>query len=137
MHTGPVLKWGTGWLKFRDLRKTGWKQTGVVNAERYGSFRGFDHQVDLESKLAGYVDYLVGTCRWEEQKEFLQAHGSNSRSETLPTYRSMLAELKPAWRKATRRGGRPHLSAVEISHVLLAAPGAQLGQDEGTGYDGA
>lgn len=110
----------------RDLGRNGWKQTGVVEAEYYGSFRGFDYQVDLESKLARYVDYLVETCRWEEQKEFLQTQGGNSHTEMLPTYRAMLAEFKPAWRKATSRGSRSNLSAKEISRVLLAAPGARL-----------
>ena len=110
----------------QDLGRHGWEQTGVVDAEYYGSFRGFDYQIDLESKLAGYVDYLVETCRWEEQKEFLQTQGGNSHSEMLPTYRAMLAEFKPAWRKAASRGARSNLNAKEISRVLLAAPGTQL-----------
>lgn len=110
----------------QDLGRNGWGQTGVVDAEYYGSFRGFDYQIDLESKLAGYVGYLVETCRWEEQKEFLQTQGGNSHSEMLPTYRAMLAEFKPAWRKAASRGARSNLNAKEISRVLLAAPGAQL-----------
>ncbi|WP_313679844.1 YfbU family protein, partial [Corynebacterium stationis] len=57
-----------------------------------------------------YVGYLVETCRWEEQKEFLQTQGGNSHTEMLPTYRAMLAEFKPAWRKAASRGARSNLN---------------------------
>ena len=39
----------------QDLGRSGWEQTGVVDAEYYGSFRGFDYQIDLESKLAGVL----------------------------------------------------------------------------------
>lgn len=115
-------------IKFsvRDLGQGGWQQTGVVDAEHYGSFRGFDGNLDLESRLIGYVDYLVRTGRWEEQREFLKETRGNSHSEMLPTYRSMLAEFKPAWRKAISRGGRHHLNAEEIRNVLMAAPGAHL-----------
>lgn len=109
----------------RDLGENGWEHTGVPEAEHYGSFRGFDFQIDLESKLASYVAFLVRTGRWEEQKPVLDT-GGNSHSEMLPTYRSMLAKFKPAWRKTTSRGGRHHLSAEEIRDVLLAAPGARL-----------
>ncbi|AKK09444.1 YfbU family protein [Corynebacterium testudinoris] len=115
-------------LKFsvRDLGQGGWNQIGVVDAEHYGSFRGFDGNLDLESRLMGYVDYLVRTGRWEEQRELLKETRGNSHSEMLPTYRSMLAEFKPVWRKAMSRGGRHHLNAEEIRNVLMAAPGAHL-----------
>lgn len=115
-------------IKFsvRDLGQSGWQHVGVVDAEHYGSFQGFDGQIDLESRLSGYVDYLVRTGRWEEQREFLEKTGGNSHREMLPTYRSMLAEFKPIWRKAVGRGGRVHLNAEEIRNVLLAAPGAHL-----------
>lgn len=115
-------------IKFsvRDLGPSGWEQTGVVDAEYYGSFRGFDGNIDLESRMIGYVKHLVRTGRWEEQRTFLEEKRGNSHSEMLPTYRSMLAEFKPTWRKAMSRGGRPHLSAEEIRSVLLAAPGAHL-----------
>lgn len=115
-------------IKFsvRDLGQSGWEQTGVVDAEYYGSFRGFDGNIDLESRMIGYVDHLVRTSRWEEQGKFLEETRGNSHSEMLPTYRSMLAEFKPAWRKAVSRGGRHHLSAEEIKSVLMAAPGARL-----------
>lgn len=117
----------------RDLGEGGWEQTGVINAELYGSFQGFDHQSAFESKLADYVDYLVETGRWTEQKEFLEAQGGNSHHEMLPTYRSMLAEFKPVWRKAIGRGGRPHLTSDEIRRVLLAASGAHLKQNKDAG----
>lgn len=110
----------------RKLGKDGWENTGVVNAEHYGSFRGFDLQVDRESKLAGYVDFLVRTGRWEEQEEFIATNGGNSHSEMLPTYRPMLAAFKPIWRTATSRGASLYLSAEDIRRVLLAAPGARL-----------
>lgn len=115
-------------IKFsvRDLGQSGWEQTGVVDAEYYGSFRGFDGNIDLESRMIGYVDHLVRTGRWEEQREFLEKTRGNSHREMLPTYRSMLAEFKPIWRKAVGRGGRVHLNAEEIRNVLLAAPGAHL-----------
>lgn len=110
----------------RDLGDNGWERTGVVDAEHYGSFQGFDFQIDLESKLAGYVAFLVSTGRWEEQKSVIETDGGSSHSEMLPTYRSMLAEFKPVWRQVTSRGGRHRLSEEEIKGVLLAAPGARL-----------
>lgn len=112
----------------RDLGTGGWEHTGVIDAEHYGSFHGFDFQIALESRLAGYVAFLVRTGRWKEQQPVIDT-GGNSHSEMLPTYRSMLAEFKPVWRKATSRGGRHHLSAEEIRDVLLAAPGARLEND--------
>lgn len=115
-------------IKFsiRDFGPGGWEKIGVVNAERYGSFRGFDGNIDLESKMIGYVKYLVRTDRWEEQKKFLEEKRGNSHSEMLPTYRSMLAKFKPIWRKTISQGGRFHLSTEEIRDVLMAAPGARL-----------
>ncbi|MHA2790231.1 YfbU family protein (plasmid) [Corynebacterium sp. S7] len=113
----------------RDLGDNGWERTEVIEAEHYGSFQGFDFQINLESKLAGYVDFLVSTGRWEEQKSVVEANGGNSHREMLPTYRSMLAEFKPVWRQVTSRGGRHRLSAEEIKGVLLAAPGAHLKEE--------
>ena len=109
-----------------DFGQSNWEQIGVVNAEYYGSFRGFDGNIDLESKMIGYVKYLVHTGRWEEQKKFLEEKRGNSHSEMLPTYRSMLAKFKPAWRKMISQADRVHLSTEEIRDVLMAAPGARL-----------
>lgn len=114
----------------RDLGENGWEKTGVVDAERYGTFRGFDFQIDLESKIASYVKFLIRTDRWEEQKSVIKKGGGNSHTEMLPTYRSMLAEFKPIWRKVVSRGGRDHLNAEEIRDVLLSAPGARLRDQE-------
>lgn len=112
------------------LGQNGWQQTGVVNAERHGTFRGFDGQVDLESRLSGYVKFLVRTGRWEEQKEILAATGGNSHRKMLPTYRSMLAVFKPTWRKVVNRGGRYHLNLEEIRSVLMASPSARLENED-------
>ncbi|WP_018297236.1 YfbU family protein [Corynebacterium lubricantis] len=120
----------------RKLGEDGWEQTGVIDAEDYGSFQGFDFQVDLESKLAGYVKYLVRTHRWEEQKEFIDLDGGNSHSEMLPTYRPMLATFKPIWRTATSRGASLYLNADDIRRVLLAAPGASLNTRSGPDQHG-
>lgn len=109
-----------------DFGQSNWEQIGVVNAEYYGSFRGFDGNIDLESKMIRYVKYLVRTGRWEEQKKFLEEKRGNSHSEMLPTYRSMLAKFKPAWRKILSQADRFHLSTEEIRDVLLTAPGARL-----------
>lgn len=110
----------------RELGPDGWKKIGVIDAEHVGTFQGFDYQLDTESRLAGYVDYLVDTGRWEEQKEFVKRNGGNSHREMLPTYRAMLATFNPIWRKAASPGGDPYLSKEQIKRVLLAAPGSQV-----------
>lgn len=110
----------------RKLGPDGWTKIGVIDAEHVGTFQGFDYQLDTESRLAGYVGYLVDTGRWEEQKEFIERNGGNSHHEMLPTYRAMLATFNPIWRKAASRGGDPNLSKEQIKQVLLAAPGSQV-----------
>lgn len=48
----------------------------------------------------------------------------------LPTYRSMLAKFKPAWRKMISQADRFCLSTEDIRDVLMAAPGAHLEEND-------
>lgn len=111
------------------LGENGWDAIGVKNAERFGKFKGFDHQRERESQMADYTKYLVKSGRWTEQEKLVKK-GTNSHRQMLPTYQSMLGAFKPVWREAIRGGGRSHLSAKDLQKILLAAPGAQR---DGTG----
>ncbi|AIT62365.1 YfbU family protein [Corynebacterium doosanense] len=107
------------------LGEGGWDQIPVLNAQHLGTFQGFDYQIDVEGKMAEYVDYLVRTSRWAEQQQAVD-HGLNSHSQMLPTYLSMLAVFKPLWRNKVSHGtSRLTLSAKELADILLAAPGAE------------
>ncbi|MCG2623032.1 YfbU family protein [Arthrobacter sp. I2-34] len=110
-----------------ELGEGGWDHIGVENAERYGTFRGFDLNDSLESRLLAYAKYLIKTDRWTEQSSAFSREnkGGNSHTPRLPTYRAMLRVFKPLWRQAVRGGSRFHLSAEDLRQVLLAAPGAQ------------
>lgn len=107
-----------------SLGKDGWETIQIPNAEHFGTFRGFDLQSEHESRLVGYVSYLVDTERWQEQKPFMEVTGGNSHREMLPTYLAMLAEFKPIWRDRLQRGGNYNLTIDDIRRILLSAPGA-------------
>lgn len=106
------------------LGENGWDAIGVENAEWFGKFKGFDYQHERESQMAGYTEYLVKSGRWTEQEELVK-EGTNSHTQMLPTYQSMLGAFKPVWREAVRGGGRSHLRIQDLRKILLAAPGAQ------------
>lgn len=95
----------------------GWAQLGID--ERYGTFRGFDGNHALESRMLGYARYLVKNDRWSEQAGFiLGKNGGNSHAEMVPTYRAMLRVFKPIWSRTVRSGARWHLTEQEIRQVL-------------------
>ncbi|GHD13178.1 YfbU family protein [Zhihengliuella salsuginis] len=112
----------------RQLGEDGWGQVQVVEAERYGTFKGFDFNDSLESRLANYVEFLVKAGRWEEQKEALSRENDfgNSHRRMLPTYRAMLRVFKPTWQQALRGGATSGcLSREQVTEILAAAPGAE------------
>jgi uncharacterized protein len=112
----------------RKLGKDGWNQIRVEDAERYGTFGGFDFNEADEIRLANYARFLVKTDRWTEQAEAFSRENDrgNSHGQMLPTYRAMLRVFKPMWRQAIRGGAnRGRLSAKDVEQILLAAPGAQ------------
>ncbi|WPF65835.1 MULTISPECIES: YfbU family protein [unclassified Corynebacterium] len=111
-----VIKYSVG-----NLGNEGWKKINITNAEHYGSFQGFDHQIDLESRMSSYVDFLNKDHRWEEQKIVMEKNHGNSYREMIPTYRSMLAAFKPIWRKLSSQGKRLHLTAEEIQSIIEAS----------------
>lgn len=107
----------------------GWAQIKVRNAERHGSFGGFDFNDSDESRLANYAEFLVKTDRWTEQAEAFSRKndGGNSYSRMLPTYLAMLRVFKPIWRQNIRGGlGVGLLSAEDIERILLASPSAKF-----------
>lgn len=99
----------------------GWKQVGVD--EHYGTFRGFDGNHPLESRLLIYARHLVKHDRWTEQADFVLRESGNSQSEMLPAYRSMLRVFKPLWSEAVGSGVRRHLSEEHIRQVVESVPG--------------
>jgi uncharacterized protein YfbU (UPF0304 family) len=101
----------------------GWKRIGVD--EFYGTFRGFDGNHPLESRLLIYARHLVKHDRWTEQAEFVLKEGGNSHREMVPTYRAMLRVFKPLWSEAVRSGTRWHLSEKQVRQVLEIVPGVQ------------
>ncbi|CAB0568519.1 hypothetical protein FRC0337_02012 [Corynebacterium diphtheriae] len=54
------------------LGENGWDAIGVKNAEWFGKFKGFDHQRERESQMAGYTKYLVKSGRWTEQEKLVK-----------------------------------------------------------------
>lgn len=112
----------------RELGSEGWNQVEVEDAERFGTFQGFDFNDGTEIRLGNYAKYLIKTDRWMEQANAFSRENDfgNSHTQMLPTYRSMLRVFKPLWRAAIRGGiSGWHLSANDIAQVLLAAPGAR------------
>lgn len=123
-------------LKFsvKNLGSDGWQQLGLHHAERYGSFQGFDGNEARESRMLSYLEYLIKDDRWGEQKEFVLGRTGdrgNSHTPMLSTYRKMLREFKPLWKKTMRGMGR-HLTAAQIRTVLIAG-GAQEADPSETG----
>lgn len=123
-------------LKFsvKNLGSDGWQQLGLHDAERYGSFQGFDGNDARESRMLSYLEYLIKDDRWGEQKEFVlgrTGEQGNSHAPMLSTYRKMLREFKPLWKKTMRGMGR-HLTAGQIRAVLIAG-GAQEADPSETG----
>ncbi|WP_257162698.1 YfbU family protein [Corynebacterium cystitidis] len=108
----------------------GWEKIPVVDAERYGVFRGLGGNDILESKMLSYVHYLVKTGRWEKQAEFISKGRGNSHTRMLPTYRAMLSRFEPIWRNTIRSGLNYRLSENDITDVLLSAPGVQPTENE-------
>lgn len=98
----------------------GWQHIGVD--ERYGTFRGFDGNHPLESRMLGYARYLVKHDRWTEQADVVLEEGGVSPTEMVPTYRSMLRAFKPLWSQVVRDGTRWHLSEEQIRQVLETVP---------------
>ncbi|MNW45937.1 hypothetical protein D3C74_232130 [compost metagenome] len=105
-----------------ELGKDGWNQLSLEDAERYGTFQGFDLNDARESRMLSYVRHLVKTDRYKEQKEFvLGAKGprGNSHRLMLSRYRDMLRVFKPIWAEKMR-GFSWHLTATELRRVLIA-----------------
>lgn len=96
-----------------------WQQIGVD--EGYGTFRGFDGNHPLESRMLGYARYLVKHDRWTEQADFVLKEGGISPTEMVPTYRAMLRAFKPLWSQTVTSGTRWHLSEEQLKQVLESA----------------
>ena len=112
----------------RELGDEGWSQIHVEDAERHGTFRGFDFNRPEEIRLSNYAEFLVEDGRWTEQKEAFSREndGGNSHSRMLPRYRAMLRVFKPMWSQIVRGGSsRGVLSAEDVERILLASPGAR------------
>lgn len=109
----------------RDRKNGGWDQIRVSQAEHLGTFQGFDYQIELEGRMASYVEYLVKTRRWQELQKNVDK-GLNSHTQMLPTYLAMLAAFKPLWRNKIAHGASSrNLSAEDLTRILLAIPGAR------------
>jgi uncharacterized protein YfbU (UPF0304 family) len=97
------------------------------------AFGGFDGNDSLESRMSGYVNYLLATGRWTNlAASFDQHDGGNSHRRTLPTYRRMLEAYKPLFKAKTGRGFSPEhylLNVDELAAVAQAAihPGNRQG----------
>lgn len=110
----------------KELGANGWAQIGVKDAEAHGTFGGFDLNDPQESRLLIYARYLIKTDRWTEQSEAFNSENNrgNSYVPMLTSYRSMLLAYKPLWR-AVIRGGKRHLTKLDIEKILLSAPGSE------------
>lgn len=89
------------------------------------SYAGFDFNDSREGRLADYVDFLVSTDRWTEQRDFLEKHDrGNSHAPMLGRYQRMLQVFQPIWkRKLDAPGFSPEqmmLSAQELQTMLDA-----------------
>lgn len=89
------------------------------------TFRGFDGNDALESKMASYVKFLQKTDRWTELREDVKAaDGGNSHAPMLRLYQAMLDVYRPIWNEVVRGGGagRYRLSAEQLRRVAEARP---------------
>lgn len=90
------------------------------------TFRGFDQNDVVESRLLGYARRLVSDGeRWQEQVEVFSAKNDwgNSHTPWLGSYQRMLEAYEPIWRSILRRQGRSRnlLTADELRQVAAAA----------------
>jgi uncharacterized protein YfbU (UPF0304 family) len=90
------------------------------------TFRGFDFNDPLESRLASYAEYLIKIGKWEALADRFDAEheGGNSHHRVLPTYRRMLNAFTPIWehKLADRGHAGLHLTLVELQTILEAWP---------------
>lgn len=116
----------------KNLGADGWEALGLHRAEHYGSFQGFDGNDARESRMLSYLEYLIKDDRWAEQKEFVlggTGDRGNSHAPMLSTYRKMLREFKPLWKKTIRGMGR-HLTSSQIRAVLIAGGAKEVDSSE-------
>lgn len=117
------------------------------HAEHALTFRGFDLNDTRESRMLGYVRYLMANDRWDDLAEALDPRNDrgNSHSRMLPVYERMLAVFKPIWERLIRgdmRGRTGYtLTADEVAQILearvhpdnRATRDAKVGRETGRG----
>ncbi|MDM7886571.1 YfbU family protein [Curtobacterium sp. RHCKG23] len=110
-----------------ELQKTDQFDEELVNALR---FRGFDHNDPLESKMANYVEFLVGDGRWEERADFLNGpERGNSHHPMIDTYSRMLAEYRRIREEQARRPAKGRVHRRLRDEDLLALRAARIHPD--------
>lgn len=79
------------------------EQQAIERSERYAqdmlSFRGFDANDPVESRLLGYARYLLSKGLYVDLRETFAAHDNgNSHARQLGLYQRLLAAYRPLWR---------------------------------------
>lgn len=89
------------------------------------TFGGFDRNDSRESRLLGYVHYLIGRGRWAEIKPRLAEIGDNgnSHSPRLPAYERMLAAYTPIYEEIAKgaRGFTPDARLLAFDELKQVA----------------
>lgn len=113
-----ILGLSLGRLEPADLDSLG------ANARKRLSYLGLDFNDRREGRLADFVEHLVSTDRWTEQRDFLKEEGGNSHAPMLSRYQRMLAAYRPIWATKTGNLGlSPEamlLSVDELRQILDA-----------------
>lgn len=108
-------------FSIKELEKEGTPVSEELSHEL--EFEGFDGNHRLESRMASYVEFLMGDGKWPELRPQLDRNdGGNSHSPVLDEYTRMLAEHRRI--KANRDRGyhrKAYLLSLEELEQIAAA----------------
>nr|WP_323848191.1 YfbU family protein [Curtobacterium flaccumfaciens] len=100
------------------------RQQGITvpeDLEEDLSFRGFDFNDQLESKMAAYARFMINDDRWEEQADFIKGRtGGNSHKKMLDTYMRMLSEYRRVRSRRRPTFGRDYPLTLEELEAIAA-----------------